>query len=153
MKTETLTVLPAGTADADGIRELERESFSDPWSSDSILSSLASPLSYVRLAVREGKTIGYLIASMVLDEGELLRVAVRPDCRLRGTGRLLIRTMLRENPGIRVWRLDVRESNYAARKLYESEGFCAVIRRRGYYEKPREDGIMMIRETPSDGIS
>ena len=54
--------------------------------------------------------------------------------------------MLRENPGIGVWRLDVRESNYAARKLYEEEGFCAVIRRRGYYEKPTEDGIMMMRE-------
>ena len=44
------------------------------------------------------------------------------------------------------WRLDVRESNNTAQRLYEKNGFKAVIRRRDYYEKPTEDGIMMIRE-------
>ena len=146
MKAEALKIVPARPEDTDVLADLERESFSDPWSRESILSSLASPLSYMRLAVRDGKVKGYLIASLVLDEGELLRIAVRPECRLEGVGRELVKTMLRENPGIGVWRLDVRESNYAARKLYEEEGFCAVIRRRGYYEKPTEDGIMMMRE-------
>ena len=153
MKTETVSVVAARPEDADILFELEQEGFSDPWSKNGLLSALASPLSYIRLAVQDGRVLGYINASMVLDEGELLRITVRRDCRVRGIGRLLLRTMLRENPGISVWRLDVRESNYAARKLYESEGFCAVIRRRNYYEKPTEDGIMMLREMPPEGIS
>ena len=146
MKAELLSAVPARPEDAALLAALEQEGFSDPWSENGLLSSLSSPLSYIRLAKRGEEVLGYLIASMVLDEGELLRIAVRPACRMEGVGRFLLRTMLRENPGIAVWRLDVRESNDAARKLYEKEGFRPVIRRRGYYEKPAEDGIMMMRD-------
>ena len=132
--------------DGAALTSLERECFSDPWSQESVLTSLASPLYYCRVAEQAGRIEAYLIASVVLGEGELLRIAVRPEGRCRGYGGLLIRTMLSDNPGVTLWRLDVRESNHTAQRLYEKYGFKAVIRRRDYYEKPTEDGIMMIRE-------
>ncbi|MBR6704789.1 MAG: ribosomal protein S18-alanine N-acetyltransferase [Lachnospiraceae bacterium] len=141
-----VVIRAARIGDAAALESIERECFSDPWSLDSLLSSLASPLYYARVAADGGRIEAYLIASLVLGEGELLRIAVRPGNRARGIGRALVEAMLKENPGITPWRLDVRESNYAARKLYEAIGFKPVIRRRDYYEKPREDGIMMILE-------
>ena len=141
-----ITIRPGRVEDAPALQKLERDNFTDPWSEDSLLSSLASPLYYKRVAEQEGEIFGYLIASRVLDEGELLRIAVSPDNRVRGVGRALTRAMMEENPGTKIWRLDVRVSNYGAIKLYESLGFKAVIRRRDYYEKPTEDGIMMMLE-------
>ena len=141
---EDLLIRQARIEDAAALLTMERESFPDPWSLDSLLSSLASPLYYCRAAELAGRIEAYLIAEVIAGEGELLRIAVRPGRRARGVGRALVETMLRENPGITPWRLDVRESNYAARKLYGAIGFEPVIRRRDYYEKPREDGIMMM---------
>ena len=142
----SITIRPGRVEDAPALRKLETENFTDPWSLDGLATSLASPLYYIRVAEQGGSIFGYLIAKRVLDEGELLRIAVSPDSRIQGVGRALTQAMMQENPSAKVWRLDVRESNYGARKLYESLGFKAVIRRRNYYEKPTEDGIMMMLE-------
>ena len=142
--SQTMEIRPARVEDSEAILALERESFTDPWSREGLISSLASPLYYCRVATEQGRISAYLIAQLVAGEGELLRIAVGPGERARGTGRALVEQMLRENPGIRPWRLDVRESNHGARKLYESLGFKPMIRRRNYYEKPGEDGIMMV---------
>ena len=72
--------------DGAALTSLERECFSDPWSQESVLTSLASPLYYCRVAEQAGRIEAYLIASVVLGEGELLRIAVRPEGRCRGYG-------------------------------------------------------------------
>ena len=142
----TVTIRPGRVEDAPALRKMEVQNFTDPWSEGGLLTALSNPLSYIRIAESDGRPVGYLIASRVLDEGELLRIAVDPDSRVRGVGKALTETMMRENPGTKVWRLDVRVSNYGAIKLYESLGFKPVVRRRNYYEKPMEDGIMMMLE-------
>ena len=142
-----LCIRPGRVEDAPALRKLERENFTDPWSEEGLATSLASPLYYIRVAEQAGEIFGYLIASRVLDEGELIRIAVSPDKRVRGVGKAMTRAMMEENPATKTWRLDVRVSNYGAIKLYESLGFKAVIRRRNYYEKPAEDGIMMMLES------
>ena len=53
--------------------------------------------------------------------------------------------------GVRSLYLEVRESNVAARALYDSEGFAAVGRRRGYYRNPLEDALLLRREIGTDG--
>ncbi|MBP3728869.1 MAG: ribosomal protein S18-alanine N-acetyltransferase [Lachnospiraceae bacterium] len=141
-----LMIRPGRIEDAPTLRKLEKENFTDPWSEEGLVNELASPLSYIRVAETEGRIVAYLIATRVLDEGELLRIAVSPRDRVQGIGKQLTEAMLQENPSIKVWRLDVRESNYGARKLYESLGFLPVVRRRNYYEKPMEDGVMMMLE-------
>lgn len=141
-----LLIRPARVEDAEIIRQMEMVSFTDPWSKDGLVAEIASPLSYCLVAQRDGVIEGYLLARLVLGEGELLRIAVDAAAQARGTGRALTEAMLRDNPGITPWRLDVRQSNYGAIRLYEKLGFKPVARRRDYYEKPVEDGIMMILE-------
>jgi len=139
-------IRPARVEDAGVLRQMEEECFSDPWSRENLLSELASDLSVIRIAEQDGEAQGYFIARIVLGEGELLRIGVRRKARMTGLGKSLARNMLESLPGVSVWRLDVRESNLAARKLYEALGFSYVIRRRDYYENPLEDGIMMMLE-------
>ena len=139
-------IRPARVEDAGVLRQMEEECFSDPWSRESLLSELASDLSVIRIAEQDGAPQGYFIARIVLGEGELLRIGVRRKARMTGLGKSLARNMLENLPGVSVWRLDVRESNLAARKLYEALGFSYVIRRRDYYENPVEDGMMMLLE-------
>ena len=71
-------------------------------------------------------------------EWELLNIAVDPLFRRRGVGRRLVEAL----PAGRIF-IEVRESNKAARAFYESSGFAASGRRRGYYYSPDEDGIVM----------
>lgn len=71
-------------------------------------------------------------------EWELLNIAVDPEFRRGGVGRRLMEAL----PAGRIF-IEVRESNGAARALYESSGFAASGRRRRYYYSPDEDGIVM----------
>ena len=91
-----------------------------------------------------GKIAGYLCPSLVLDEGEILDVAVVADYRGLGIGRLLVTTALRvfqERGALRVY-LEVRTSNQAAISLYQALGFRETGRRKRYYENG-EDALLM----------
>jgi ribosomal-protein-alanine N-acetyltransferase len=87
---------------------------------------------------------GYLCPSLILDEGEILDVAVRDNCRSLGIGRLLVTTALtlfRER-AVQLVYLEVRISNQAAISLYRSLGFRESGRRTRYYENG-EDALLM----------
>ena len=71
-------------------------------------------------------------------EWELLNLAVDPAFRRRGAGRRLVSAL----PAGRVF-IEVRASNAAAQALYAASGFTVIGRRRGYYQSPPEDGIVM----------
>jgi ribosomal-protein-alanine N-acetyltransferase len=87
----------------------------------------------------EGGVVGFAVWRGVGEgEWELLNVAVDPIARGRGVGRALVEAL----PAGRIF-LEVRESNAGARRLYERSGFAVVGRRRGYYQAPAEDGIVM----------
>ena len=148
---ETVRLRKILPEDVPAVLRLERACFSDPWSENGILSSLESPLSWLLAAEEEGTIRGYLIAVTLFDEGELLRIGTDPACRGRGIARAMLEEMFRAFPSVAVWRLDVRESNTSARRLYEAMCFENVIRRRDAYEKPREDGIMMMKRIPENG--
>ncbi|MGC8759450.1 MAG: GNAT family N-acetyltransferase [Bryobacteraceae bacterium] len=77
-------------------------------------------------------------------EAELLNLAVHPEARRRGLGRALLALLA----GRKVW-LEVRESNQAAIRFYESQGFRVYGRRRQYYRRPVEDAVLMVREAES----
>jgi ribosomal-protein-alanine N-acetyltransferase len=70
-----------------------------------------------------------------------LNVLVAGKQRGKGIGSKLMKTLLAGSDGI--WFLEVRESNAAARALYKSLGFSDFGRRKGYYQKPYEDAIVM----------
>jgi ribosomal-protein-alanine N-acetyltransferase len=84
----------------------------------------------------------------VADECHLLDLAVHPDYRRRGIARALLDNVIQELriEGCRFFYLEVRSSNYAARKLYEKFGFNMVGIRKGYYVNPAEDAVIMMME-------
>ena len=96
----------------------------------------------VLVAVRGNRVVGFIVSrALSEDEREILNLAVSPDFRRQGIARALCETIM---DGFRggVY-LEVRESNHAARKLYESLGFEAVGSRQKYYNSPPEDAIVM----------
>ena len=95
----------------------------------------------------DGTVVGYAGLFLTPDGGEITGLAVLPDHRARGLGRALLQTLIdeAERLGLPALRLEVRESNLPARRLYESLGFLVDGRRRRYYRRPAEDAILMSR--------
>ena len=93
------------------------------------------------------------IVLVVLDEGYITNVAVRPDCRRQGIAGKLLQVFLDFAKGnhLAFLSLEVRASNYDAIALYGSRGFRSVGRRKNYYEHPREDAIIMTKEFEHHG--
>ena len=93
----------------------------------------------------QGAVAGYAGLQVVLDEGYILNVAVRPDCRRQGVAGQLLQVFLDFAKGnqLAFLTLEVRASNYAAIALYGSWGFRGVGRRKNYYEHPKEDAVIM----------
>ena len=123
------------------VAALEREIFSDPWPEDMLLRMRER----ITVAAEGASVVGYLVFSTVLDEGSVDNVAVAPAYRRRGVAGLLLSDAIRRarEDGLSLLTLEVRASNAPAAALYEGYGFREVGRRRDYYEKPREDAILM----------
>lgn len=130
------------------IVSIERLSFSTPWSETSFRSEIYSRYSVTRVAELNGVIVGYICVKHVADECHLLDLAVHPDYRRRGIARSLLDNVIQELriEGCRFFYLEVRASNYAARKLYERFGFNMVGVRKGYYVNPAEDAVIMMME-------
>lgn len=97
------------------------------------------------VAVTGGEVVGYVVARAVVDEGEILNLAVAPAHQRRGVGQKLARAALDRlgASGARTVYLEVRESNAAARHLYESLGFEVFARRSNYYRRPVEAALVL----------
>ena len=101
------------------IAELERLCFHDPWSANSIASELGNRLSVWLVALDEDKVVGYVGSQTVIDETDMMNIAVHPDFRNRGVATALIveLTQQRRMRGSKGLMLEVRESNSAAISL------------------------------------
>lgn len=135
--------------DSSAVWELEKKCFSVPWSEESI-RAMFSEKGYWNLTARDdGSLVGYIGMKAVLDEADITNVAVDPDRRRQGIGKMLLRGLLAKagELGIRRIFLEVRVSNTAARALYEQAGFRTVDVRKNYYEKPKEDAYIMVWES------
>ena len=94
------------------------------------------------LAEIDGVPAGFLVVRAVVEnEIEILNLAVAPSFRRKGVARRLVQRVFEQHCGDVF--LEVRESNTAAQKLYESLGFKELSRRPNYYESPPEGGIVM----------
>ena len=90
----------------------------------------------------KGTVVGFLLAECpVEEEAEILTLAVAPDARRQGVGTALLGRFLEKRRG-RVF-LEVRLSNTAAQRFYETLGFTAVGLRPGYYSSPQEAAVVM----------
>jgi ribosomal-protein-alanine N-acetyltransferase len=94
------------------------------------------------VVTEDGRVLAFLVTRQTAPgEREILNVAVEPAQRGRGLARRLLEQELARSRG--EWFLEVRESNVAARRLYESLGFREVGRRENYYQAPPEQAIVM----------
>ena len=138
-------VVPMTADHLDEVAELERLCFSVPWSRNMLAEELENALSAMLVALDDqGHVAGYAGLQVILDEGYITNVAVRPDCRRRGVAGQILQVFQAQN--LAFLTLEVRASNQAAILLYGSRGFRGMGRRKNYYEHPREDAIIMTKE-------
>ena len=130
------------------IAALEKVCFSLPWDPGSFESELENPLSDWLVAL-DGETLaGYVGAQTAGGESDIMNLAVAPEYRRQGIGRLLMQEMeqaLGERKPEAV-SLEVRVSNRPAISLYESLGYRQVGLRPKYYFKPAEDALIYRKE-------
>lgn len=155
--------------DIEQIFTIEKESFSLPWSRDDFESRLGEiivakkapePETGADVSQPEGafdtseeqkgedaSILGFCVFSSVLDEGEILDIAVRADMRGRGIGRMLMKAVDERAKELSVSKifLEVRESNMPAQRLYGKSGFAKISVRKQYYFEPKEDAIIMYK--------
>lgn len=125
---------------------LERLSFATPWSEESFVSELLyNQLAFYFVLEYKGRVIAYGGLWTVAGEGHITNIAVHPACREKRMGRLLVENMLEagSEKGCERFTLEVRPSNTAALRLYESLGFKSVGVRPKYYQDTGEDALIM----------
>ena len=130
------------------IAQLEKICFSDPWSERSIAYELTNTLSAWFVAVEDGVVLGYVGSQAVLDEADMMNIAVSPEARRRGIAQGLVEVLVAvlKEKEVRCLTLEVRASNDPAITLYHKLGFTQVGRRPNYYRNPKEDALILRKE-------
>jgi ribosomal-protein-alanine N-acetyltransferase len=130
------------------VAELEKICFSDPWSENSVASELKNPLSCWLVAEEDGVVAGYIGSQTVMDESDMMNVAVHSDHRRKGVAESLVNELIEalKKRGSRCLTLEVRASNEPAKALYEKLGFVQVGLRKNYYRNPKEDALILRKE-------
>ena len=133
--------------DLDQVVDIEQNLFSVPWTKEGFLTYLMKKDTMFFVVEEKERILGYCSMMPVLDEGDLLNVAVRSDRQKEGIGQFLVDSMLRmaEMQGIRLVHLEVRQGNGTARRLYQRLGFKEDGLRRDYYENPVENAVLMTK--------
>lgn len=125
--------------------EIEKETFSDPWSREDFADSLKNGSNGYLVAEVDDHVAGYCGYWGIAGEGYIYNVAVKKEHRNRKIGNSMLKALLEDakGRGITSVTLEVRCSNEAAIHLYESLGFKASGIRKDFYTKPKEDAVIM----------
>ena len=114
-----------------------------PWTLEQIASSMTSQDEDYYLAFEGQELVGFLAVQTVLDEMEILQIAVKADFQRLGIASQLMAAVMDWEGDIF---LEVRESNSAAQALYTRQHFTKIGKRKDYYRNPVEDAVIMKRE-------
>lgn len=130
----------------DNIYAIEQAAQSHPMSKKVMLSCLSKRYFNATLSI-DGQIAGFYIGELVLDESSLIEICIHPEFQGKGLGRTLLAHYVKtatDKGAMSCW-LEVRESNIAAHKLYQSMDFNEVDRRINYYPTAtgKEDAIIM----------
>ena len=142
-------IVPMTADHLDEVAELERLCFSVPWSRNMLAEELENALSAMLVALDDqGHVAGYAGLQVILDEGYITNVAVRPDCRRRGVAGQILQVFLdfAQAQNLAFLTLEVRDSNAPAAALYASLGFAQIGLRKNYYQHPKEDARILRKE-------
>lgn len=127
------------------VSRLEKETFSMPWPAESFLNMIEKEDMAYFVAEEDGQILGGCGLYLIAGEGSITNVAVATEARRRGIATGLLTYLLSEGDraGLTAYTLEVRVSNRAAIALYEKLGFVSEGIRPNFYEKPREDAMIM----------
>ena len=150
LKTTSL-VSDATFADIDALSDIHHRSFERGWAS-SEFQSLLQDRGIVCLVLRRStfritdQIVGFVLARSVVDEAEILTIAVDPDFRQSGGGRQLMEALMRQLYGNRVAKLflEVDAGNIPALSLYQHLGFKKVGERKGYYHSAEGEASLAL---------
>ena len=134
--------------DLEKVMKIEEELFTVPWTKEGFFTFLTRDDAMFLVVEEKEQILGYCGLLMVLDEGDVLNVAVRKDRQREGIGNFLMESMMRlaAERGINIIHLEVRKGNETAVRLYERLGFKKDGIRKGYYTDPVEDAILMTKK-------
>ena len=131
------------------VAELEKICFgTEAWSERSVASELTNSLSLWLVAEEEGNVWGYVGSQTVMDETDMMNIAVHPEHRKQGIAATLVNNLVDvlRTRGSHSLMLEVRASNDPARKLYDKLGFQQVGLRKNYYRNPKEDACILRKD-------
>ncbi len=140
-------------ADLPVVSQIDDLSFSQPWPPAAFELELANSnarcwvaeMEEKQGAVGETRVVAALVLWRVLDEAHIATIAVHPNFRQLGIGKLLLQTSMQAAfaEGARIYHLEVRAGNLVAQKMYTQFGYAIVGRRPGYYKDTGEDALLM----------
>ena len=143
-----IRIVPMDASHLDAIAAIEKRCFSVPWSRNMLEEELYNDCAAYFVAEDETeKVVGYAGIQVVLDEGYITNVAVLPEQRRGHIASMLLKVFFdfALAHDLSFITLEVRPGNAAAIALYEKFGFVEVGRRKNYYEKPKEDALIMTK--------
>lgn len=127
------------------ISKLEEETFSMPWSAEDFRQMIEKEDARYYVAEEDGELLGGCGVLLIVGEGNITNVVIKPEARNRGIGTGLLQYLIEEGyrEGLNAFTLEVRVSNQAAIHVYEKVGFVSEGVRPHFYEKPTEDALIM----------
>ncbi|GEM05436.1 putative ribosomal-protein-alanine acetyltransferase [Halolactibacillus miurensis] len=132
--------------DLDVVAEIEKASFPTPWSRNIYREELTeNNFAHYYVIENDQGVVGFIGAWIIFDEIQVTNFAVLPSERKKGYGRMLFQYLINKAllKGGRLMSLEVRKSNLAAQKIYQSFGLKKAGIRKRYYTDNNEDAIVM----------
>jgi len=147
-----LEFVPLGIHHIPELLEIENEAYPDPWRQGMFRQEITNATSCFIVAFQEDDIVGYGGFWLLLDEAHITKVTVAAAHRGKGLGHELLVHLLEKarERGATCARLEVREHNAPARRLYERMGFQSVGLRKGYYAITNETAVVMAKNLPDN---
>ncbi|MDI3258256.1 MAG: ribosomal protein S18-alanine N-acetyltransferase [Sinobacteraceae bacterium] len=140
-------LLPMNAGHLPQVLAIERQAYAFPWTEGIFRDCLRAGYSGWVLCDENDTVLGYALMSLAVDEAHVLNLCVDPACQRQGLGRFMLEHLMKlaRASNATIVLLEVRKSNKAAIRLYESCGFQRIGLRRGYYpaEGGREDALVL----------
>ncbi len=147
-KDNEVIITEAESADIPEIVRLEEKYIPGGWSYEGFADWIKGERNIMFKAVKNGELTGFVNGSFVLDEGELLNIAVEEELRGQGTAERLLAALCKvlKEKGVSVIFLEVRENNGRAQGFYRKSGFEKIGIRRNYYHDPEDNAVIMKKQ-------
>lgn len=142
-----LLIRPMEELDLPQAAAIEKEAITPPWSEQAFRESLGLEHTILLAAIQDGQVAGYCVCYQSFEEGEITNVAVKKELRGQGIAGKLLEKLCSygKERGLERYILEVRAGNEPAIHLYERSGFTWVGIRKGFYEQPVEDAVIMVK--------